>query len=521
MGALKLLLLIYMITWPSLAGAGTKYIPTTMSTGGGGGEPPATMIQPSQIEYLGASKLPTGTIGSSSFAYNDRGGMTFYPGGDGGNGSLFATGHIFQKQIAEVTIPAPKTFAQCSTSSCLNAATVLQSFSDITDGLSQADPQGQVVVHYIPAQGSQTAGKIWWSGYVQYNVGGCDEPAYPFGWSGTNMASSTAAGRWDMSGVASGYYARSFINVPTAWADDADHTQTAGKYLMVWRTRQAGLCASFGPAAWFISPGTSDTPPADQSSLTGVQGLFYGNTKTSAYQYEPSWGAQYYEGSQVSDTYQGDDDWVGGLWPANVGGTTGLLMVGKKSDGIKTTVAEITALNMQTSYGLGRSAFTVTNKSGTISGTATGATSGFQATVVNVTTNTVTMSLVSEGGTLPLAFTNGETVNTTGGGSFTITTPALFSDCETAQGYHTCPHHIEIVAYNPSDLADFVNGLQTKLVPEWTLNIASHLWGCTTTCQISAVAFDPATNKFYVMQPAGYNDGEPQPIIHHFKVNAP
>jgi len=514
----KSLLTFVLCCVASMACASTlKLVPTTMSTGGGGGS--VTVLQPTQVQYLGACKFPEGAVGVSSWGYGGDS-LTFYPGGNGGAGSLFGSGHVYQKAISEVSLCTPQISANQIPSE-LNAVTTLQTFADITDGLNTADGQGNVSVHYVPANGSQSVGHIWFFGWVPYNVNGCDEPTHGFGWSGTNMASSTASGLWTLSNIASGFIGRSFVNVPASWADAADHSSTAGKYLMVWRNRQNGLCAGYGPSGWVVSPQTTDTPPANGSALANVNILYYGNTKNNAFYYAPSYGAQYYEGSKISDTYQADDMWLAGAWPENVGGTTALLFIGQKSDGFKAAVAEITALDMQTWYGNARSAFAISGKSGTLTGTATGATSGFVANIVNVTTNYAILEFQSEGGTFPMGFTNGETVNASGGGHFTITTPAAYSDCEYPHGFHTCKHHAEIVAYNPDDLASYVKGSLSKVTPAWTLDISSYLWHCPDGCELGGGGFDATNNKIYVTQKTAYYNGDPYPIVHVFKLNAP
>ncbi len=515
----RLLLSLFVLLWALPALGMDKFAPFSMNTGGGGGGGGGTTpIQSSQVEYLGACKFPEGAVGSSSWGYGGDS-ITFFPGGNGGAGSLFGNGHVYQKQISEVSLCTPVISAG-QLPSDLHAVTTLQSFSDITDGLNTADGQGNVSVHYVPANGSQSAGKVWFFGWQSYNVAGCDEPAHGFGWSGTNMTASTASGLWTLSGIASGFTGRSFLNVPHSWADDASHSSTNGKYLMVWRNRQNALCASMGPGGWLVSPGTTDTPPTNGSALANVNALFYGNMKANAFYYTPYWGPQYYEGSQISDTYQGDDMWNGGLWPENIGGTSALLFVGQKSDGIKAAVPEITDLGMQTYYGMARSAHAVMGKSGTISGTATGANSGFVANVVHVTTNYVVLEFTGEGQFFPMGFQNGEVVNTSGGGHFTITTPAAFQDCEYPHGFHTCKHHGEIVAYDPADIAKFVNGTISKVTPIWSLDISSYLWHCPDGCALGGVAFD-GVDTFYVTQTTAYYSGDAYPIVHVFRINAP
>jgi hypothetical protein len=94
------------------------------------------LVQAGNLKYLGAFRLPAPTSGSdvcSGFSYGGIG-LTFNPAGNGGAGSLLATGHTYCSRIGEFTIPAitqPKSADELQTAKWLQPATAGQ----LVDGL--------------------------------------------------------------------------------------------------------------------------------------------------------------------------------------------------------------------------------------------------------------------------------------------------------------------------------------------------------------------------------------------------
>ena len=72
---------------------------------------PARLIQPENLRYQGAFRLPEGS-GGSNWEYSDYA-MTYCPEGDldgpddGYPGSIFALGHDHQQMASEIGIPVP------------------------------------------------------------------------------------------------------------------------------------------------------------------------------------------------------------------------------------------------------------------------------------------------------------------------------------------------------------------------------------------------------------------------------
>ncbi len=100
--------------------------------------PSSNLIQPEDLTYLGAFRLP-GESGGSSWEYSGYA-MTYYPNGDpagpedGFPGSLFAVGHDQQQFVSEISIPEP-IISSAKNPADLNTAVTLQPFADIRGGL--------------------------------------------------------------------------------------------------------------------------------------------------------------------------------------------------------------------------------------------------------------------------------------------------------------------------------------------------------------------------------------------------
>jgi hypothetical protein len=100
--------------------------------------PSGDLIQPADLTYLGAFRLPGGDDPPLTFAYGGNA-MTFNPDGDSGNGSLFIMGHDRQPwgglpdggQVAEISIPAPVISTNLDD---LNTANFVQNFTNVAAG---------------------------------------------------------------------------------------------------------------------------------------------------------------------------------------------------------------------------------------------------------------------------------------------------------------------------------------------------------------------------------------------------
>ena len=125
---------------------------------------PKGLIKPSDLQYLGAFRLPAegGAEPADSWDWAGQA-ITFYPGGDpagpadGFPGSLFATGLDTDCRVSEVAIPVPKVSKNLAE---LGEATPLQGFHDIRSGLfGTLTELPRVALQYLPKQGGQASGK--------------------------------------------------------------------------------------------------------------------------------------------------------------------------------------------------------------------------------------------------------------------------------------------------------------------------------------------------------------------------
>ena len=140
----------------------------------------AQRIQPGDLVYQGAFRLPERAAGASNAESWEYGGQALAycadgdPGGDadGYPGSLFGTGHDLSNYVSEISIPAPSTSRDLEQ---LNVATTLQQFHDIRGGLFDSlDEMPRVGLEYLPAQQGQTSPKLYMAwGQHHHDEGQC------------------------------------------------------------------------------------------------------------------------------------------------------------------------------------------------------------------------------------------------------------------------------------------------------------------------------------------------------------
>src|SRR3989339_46672 len=170
-----------------------------LSGGSSGGTVATGLIQPSDLVYQGAFRLPGGSNGTS-WLYGGTA-STYYPKGDpsGANdgypGSLFATGHEWEQQVSEISIPAPVNSRNVNN---LNTATTIQPFSNIRGNMFGSFEMPRVGLSYLSKQGSQTSDKLYfcWGEHLdEGNYGGSH------GWSELTLSSPNSKGPWRISGA--------------------------------------------------------------------------------------------------------------------------------------------------------------------------------------------------------------------------------------------------------------------------------------------------------------------------------
>jgi len=282
--------------------------------------PQGNRIQPENLTYLGAFRLPEGS-GGSNWEYSGHG-LTYYPegdpggGGDGLPGSLFGFGHDHQLMVSEISIPLPVVSKNLDD---LNTATSLQPFADITDGLF--DPGAVDIpragIEYLPAQGDQTTGKLHfvWGQHFQLF-----DPSH--GWSELDLSDPQPVGLWVFDGFTNYATSDYLFEIPEAWSD----AYTPGQRLATGRFRE-GVWSGFGPSLFaFSSWHEGGEAPPPNTTLTSITPLLLYGTQEAG---NPEIIT---DPSMAMNGYQESDHWWGGAW-LTAGDRAAVIFVGTKALG--------------------------------------------------------------------------------------------------------------------------------------------------------------------------------------------
>ena len=273
------------------------------------------LIQPTDLTYLGAFRLPPDAGGMGWEWSNWSSALTYYPdgdpsgSGDGYPGSLFGTGHDWNQWVSEVGIPEPVVSAGKDVNE-LNTATTLQDFADIRGGLFGDLEMPRVGLAYLPAQGSQSSGKLYFA-WAPHLDEGATNPSH--GWADLDLSNPQSAGTWrvgDYWNYVTGDY---LFDIPTVWAD----SYAAGRYLATGRYRDGGQGAQ-GPSLFAVAPWIEGNPPAAGTTLPTTPLLLY-TAVTDAEQH-------------TLDNYHHSDEWTGAAW-LTAGSKSAVLFVGNKGTG--------------------------------------------------------------------------------------------------------------------------------------------------------------------------------------------
>jgi hypothetical protein len=224
-------------------------------------------LQPSDFNYQGAFRLP------EECNWGSRG-LSYYPAGNGGAGSLLVTGFDQTAPgFAQVSIPEPGTATDWQE---LPVATMLTPMTNFDGGLvASYDSEYEsfyehtVVsgIQYVPQRGSQTSDKLY--GSIDFWYGVIDE-SHPTIWiaemDGSNARGLYHAGPWVLPyhGNKSGDY---LFSVPQWYAD----MYLGGRTLVTGKTRGA-FNGSQGPTLFAFMPWDSENPSGD---LDAVPMLWY------------------------------------------------------------------------------------------------------------------------------------------------------------------------------------------------------------------------------------------------------
>jgi len=282
------------------------------------------LITIDDIEPLGAFRLPLVGGGTGPrFGWGGFG-LAYKPGAD--SGSLFTVGHDQYHQIAEFSIPTPKSISNLSST---NVAQVLQPFRDITEGKKNS---------ISGANGSKMGGiawldnKLYWTAFRFYNVEGINDLSH--GMSNDTLANFNAQGMWRLNGFHSQMTAGYIFTIPDYFADE--HLE--GKKLVSGFNIMQGISASSaGPAVFAYDPlqyGNGSAPGTGES-LDVIPLLYYPFLRGDITDYSLE-----HMHSDFLD-YQMSDWWEGGTW-VHTEDKHAVIITGRRAEG-------------PTYYGVGRS----------------------------------------------------------------------------------------------------------------------------------------------------------------------
>lgn len=287
---------------------------------------PAGLVQPADLVYLGAFRLPGGDDRPLTFAYGGNA-MTFRPGGDPGSppdgfpGSLFVMGHDRLaygelpdgNQVAEVSIPAPAVAASVD---LLPTAAFLQGFADVAVGFfTTLDEVPTAGMQYLdhPATGERI--HLAWGQHFQPDV-----PTPSHAWFRPTLSDPATTGSWFI-GSQSPYSVNGYaMEIPQAWAD----AHTGGRPVGTGRHRDGGW-GGMGPSLYAYRPWTdaagTPAPPGTQLSETVL--LRYEDAATTE------------EVVRCLSGYQHPDQFVGGAFLTTAAGKSAVVFAGTKGTGAK------------------------------------------------------------------------------------------------------------------------------------------------------------------------------------------
>ncbi|MBN1538497.1 MAG: hypothetical protein JW908_17305 [Anaerolineales bacterium] len=280
-------------------------------------------IQPSDITYLGAFRLPGGDTPPQTFAYGGNA-MTFNPDGDPGNsdahpGSLFVMGHDRMpygdlpdgNQVAEVSIPVPMI---ADTPADLPEATFIQDFQDVTAGhFTNLEEIPKVGMQYLNHPDTGPLIHIGWGQNIQPQ----DEPSHA--WFSANLAEPNFTGVWYI-GNQDLYSTNNYMfEIPTDWAE----MYANYRYLGTGRMRDGGQ-GGMGPTLFAYTPWRmgGEAPPSGQRLV-----------ETPLLLYEKSSNTE--DIVRALKDYQHPDEWEGGAFITTPSGKSTVLFAGTKSNGTK------------------------------------------------------------------------------------------------------------------------------------------------------------------------------------------
>lgn len=199
-----------------------------------------TLLKQSDLVYQGAFRLPRGRWGNTAvydgFSYGGSA-LAYNPAND----SLFIVGHDHQQMVAEISIP---TVVNSSQLSQLSTATVLQPFTDATEGKMFSVDQGSIKVGGLMVY----QGKLYATVYSYYDADGSQRLSH-FSRPLTLSTKGQVSGPYEVGNLKAGFVSGYMTQVPQAWQANLGAPAITGNCCLGIITR-----TSFGPSAFAFNP---------------------------------------------------------------------------------------------------------------------------------------------------------------------------------------------------------------------------------------------------------------------------
>jgi hypothetical protein len=242
------------------------------------------LIQPSDMVYQGAFRLPSGDYGTLPYSNFQYGGTA--PAYNPTNDSLYIVSHAYSQLTAEVTIPAA---VNSSDLSSLNTADIVQQFYDGLEGrLDLINPYDVSSVNGNLIGGQLVYnGLLYLSAYTYYDTGPNQTTSHfsrPLNLSATGQVKGPVKVGSVIPGFVGGYMAL----IPQEWQAALGAAAITGQCCLSIISR-----TSYGPAAFAFNPNDigSGSPvlatplvyyPGDHTTLGnwGVEGGLFNGTMT-------------------------------------------------------------------------------------------------------------------------------------------------------------------------------------------------------------------------------------------------
>ena len=287
-------------------------------------ESPTALIQPEDLAYLGAFRLPDGAERPFTFEYGGNA-MTLIPrDAIAGHlpGGLVITGHdrlpygemTNGGQVAEITIPQPVISNDVY---AIPMAEFIQPFSDVARGQFMGlDELPRIGLAYLDHPSSGPFIHITWGAHFQEDE--ANRPSHA--WFSPDFSNPNFQGEWYLENVnlysANGY----LFTIPEGWAEKF----TQGRLLASGRYRDGGW-SGMGPNIYAYQPWQSDgSVPGNESQIPAIQLLAYQNSEM----------AENFD--QALNDYSHADEWEGAAWLSTKTGKMAIIFTGTKATGEKT-----------------------------------------------------------------------------------------------------------------------------------------------------------------------------------------